>query len=125
MSFVFYLSAGFCSGLLGGMGMGGGTILIPALTIIFGVEQHAAQAANLIAFLPMALLTLNVHKKNGLLKTEGLSPVVISALLTSVAAGFTAAFLPSVVLKRLFGGFLIALSVKLLLHTVSSSKRAS
>ena len=122
MSFILYLAAGFFSGLLGGMGMGGGTVLIPALTIIFGVEQHVAQATNLIAFLPMALFTLGVHKKNGLLKTEGLSFIVIPALITSVAAGFAAALLPSVVLKKLFGAFLVALSVKLLMQTVSSLK---
>ena len=104
------------------MGMGGGTVLIPALTIIFGVEQHVAQATNLIAFLPMALLTLSIHKKNGLVKTEGLSFIVIPAFLTSIAAGFAAAMLPSVILKKLFGAFLVALSVKLLLQTVSSLK---
>ncbi len=102
--------------------MGGGTILIPALTIIFGVDQHVAQATNLIAFLPMALFTLGVHKKNGLLKTDGLSFIVVPAVVTSVAAGFAAALLPSEILKKLFGAFLVALSVKLLLQTVSSSK---
>lgn len=122
MSFILFLIAGFFSGLLGGMGMGGGTILIPALTILLGVEQHVAQATNLIAFLPMALFTLNVHRKNGLLKTEGLKSIVIPALLTSVAAGFLASLLPSFVLKKLFGAFLIGLSVKLLLQTVSSLK---
>lgn len=122
MSFILFMVAGFFSGLLGGMGMGGGTILIPALTIFLGVEQHVAQATNLIAFLPMALFTLNVHRKNGLLKTEGLKSIVIPALITSVAAGFLASLLPAFVLKKLFGAFLIGLSVKLLLQTVSSLK---
>lgn len=116
MSFILFLVAGFFSGVLGGMGMGGGTVLIPALTVIFGVEQHIAQATNLIAFLPMAAFTLKVHKDNGLLKTEGLGWIVVPALLTSVAAGFVAAFLPSVVLKKLFGAFLVGLSVKLLIE---------
>ena len=102
------------------MGMGGGTILIPALTILFGVEQHVAQATNLIAFLPMALFTLNTHKKNGLLKTEGLTCIIIPALLTSVAAGFLSAVLPSDVLKKLFGAFLVVLSIKMLLSAVHS-----
>ena len=122
MSFILFSLAGFFSGLIGGMGMGGGTILIPVLTVIFGVEQHVAQATNLIAFLPMALLTLNVHRKNGLLKTEGLSFIVIPAVLTSVATGFAAALLPSFVLRKLFGAFLVLLSVKMLMQTVSSSK---
>ena len=61
--------------------------------------------------------TLKVHKQNGLLKTDGLWWLVIPALLTAVATGFAAAFLPSVVLKKLFGAFLVGLSVKLLLET--------
>ena len=104
------------------MGMGGGTVLIPALTVIFGVEQHVAQATNLIAFLPMALFTLGIHKKNGLLKTEGLSIIVIPALLTSVAAGFLAALLPSEALKKLFGAFLVVLAVRLLMQTAGRKK---
>ena len=114
MSFIIFLIAGFFSGIIGGMGMGGGTVLIPALTIFFGVEQHVAQATNLIAFLPMAAFSLNVHKKNGLLKTEGLVWIVVPALLTAILAGLAASLLPSVVLKKLFGAFLVALSVKLL-----------
>ncbi len=102
--------------------MGGGTILIPALTIIFGIEQHVAQATNLIAFLPMALFTLNMHRKNGLLRTEGLSLIVIPALLTSIAAGFAASLLPSFVLRKFFGAFLVMLSVRLFMQTVNSSR---
>ncbi len=116
MSFVIFLLAGFFSGVLGGMGMGGGTVLIPALTVFFGVEQHVAQATNLIAFLPMAAFSLKVHKENGLLKTNGLWWIVLPALLTSIAAGFAAALLPSEVLRKLFGVFLVALAVKLALE---------
>ncbi len=105
--------------MLGGMGMGGGTVLIPTFTILLGVEQHVAQATNLIAFLPMALFTLKLHKQNGLLKTDGLWWVVIPALITSVAAGFAAALLPSVVLKKLFGAFLVGLAVKFLIEQLS------
>lgn len=120
MSFILFLLAGFFSGVLGGMGMGGGTILIPALTVLLGVEQHVAQATNLIAFLPMALFTLKIHKQNGLLKTQGLLTIVLPALVATVAAGFLAALLPSVVLKKLFGAFLVALAIKLLTESVLS-----
>ena len=95
MSFILYLLAGFFSGMLGGMGMGGGTILIPALTILFGVEQHIAQATNLIAFLPMAAFSLRVHKDKGNLKTQGVWWIVVPA-----------------VLRKLFGAFLVFLALK-------------
>ena len=112
MSFILYLLVGFLSGMLGGMGMGGGTILIPALTIILGVEQHVAQATHLIAFLPMALFSLKSHKDSGLLKTDGIWSVIIPAVITSAAGGFIAVFLPAQVLKKLFGAFLVFLAVK-------------
>lgn len=115
LSFLVFLAAGFISGLLGGMGMGGGTVLIPVLTLFAGVEQHAAQAANLISFLPMAALSLSVHKKNGLVSFKGVIPLVLSALITSVAGGFAAVALPGAYLKKLFGVFLIFLGVRGLL----------
>ena len=113
MSFILYALLGFLSGLLGGMGMGGGTILIPALTVFMGVEQHVAQATNLIAFLPMAAFSLKVHKERGLLKTDAeVWSVVVPAVITSVAGGLLAAFLPGPVLKKLFGAFLVLLALK-------------
>ena len=41
---------GLVSGIVSGTGMGGGTILIFLLTNICGLEQHIAQATNLIFF---------------------------------------------------------------------------
>lgn len=98
--------------MLGGMGMGGGTILIPALTILFGVEQHVAQAANLIAFLPMAAFSLKIHKDRGNLSTEGVWSIILPALVTAVAGSLAAAFLPADILRKLFGAFLVFLAVR-------------
>lgn len=123
MAFLLYVAVGFFAGFLGGMGMGGGTILIPALTIILGVEQHVAQATNLIAFLPMAAFTLNVHKKQGLLKTEGVSGIIVPAVVTSVLGGLVAAVLPAYVLKKLFGAFLLALAFKQLAYIPSTLRK--
>lgn len=112
MAFIIYLAAGVLAGLLGGMGMGGGTVLIPVLTIFLGVSQHVAQATNVIAFLPMAAFALAEHKKKGYLKTEGLLWVIIPALASAVAFSIAAAFIDASLLRRLFGAFLIALAVK-------------
>ena len=42
---------GVVSGIIGGLGMGGGTILILLLSLFFGVEQHVAQSTNIIFFI--------------------------------------------------------------------------
>ncbi|MFA7411676.1 MAG: TSUP family transporter, partial [Tissierellaceae bacterium] len=54
---------GFFSGMIGGMGIGGGAILIPALVILHGIEQQEAQGVNLVVFLPVALTALVIHHK--------------------------------------------------------------
>ena len=92
--------------------MGGGTILIPVLTIFTGVEQHVAQATNLIAFLPMAAISLSVHKKSGFIEGGNVLWLIVPAILTSVLGGLFATFLPGEVLRKLFGVFLIILGIK-------------
>ena len=58
MEIMSLIIAGLAGGLIGGTGMGGGTLLIPVLTLLCGFSQHAAQATNLISFIPMAAASL-------------------------------------------------------------------
>ena len=50
MQIFLLILAGIVGGIIGGMGMGGGTLLIPILTIFLDVEQKNAQAINLVAY---------------------------------------------------------------------------
>lgn len=111
MSFYLYLLLGFLGGIPAGMGMGGGTVTIPLLVLVGGVEQKIAQCANLFSFLPMSVGALKTHAQNGLLKTDGLLWVILPALALSVLGSSLAAALPSALLRRGFGLFLIGLSV--------------
>jgi uncharacterized membrane protein YfcA len=110
MEFYLYLFLGFLGGIPAGMGMGGGTVTIPLLTIVGGVAQKVAQAANLFAFAPMSLPTLKMHEKQGLIKTQGLFWVIIPALLTSAVGAIVASYLPGETLRKGFGLFLLGLS---------------
>lgn len=108
---VFLVLAGIAAGALGGMGMGGGTILIPVLTIFFGAEQKQAQAINLVAFIPMAIASLIVHVKNKRVETKGILWIIIPATVLSLAGSLVAQAINGEILKRIFGGFLLLLSV--------------
>ena len=55
---------GIVSGIVSGTGMGGGTILIFLLTFMCGIEQHIAQATNLIFFIPTSIVAIIVNIKN-------------------------------------------------------------
>ena len=61
---------GAAAGVISGMGMGGGTLLIPALTLLMGIPQRQAQGVNMLSFLPAAAVALYIHKKEGRLELK-------------------------------------------------------
>lgn len=108
-------------GLIGGMGMGGGTLLIPLLTLCAGVEQHLAQAINLIAFVPMSVIALCIHKKNGYVCFKSAAPIAAVALVGAVCGSFAAKYAQGYVLRACFGAFLIALGVVQMYKVISAA----
>ncbi len=98
---------GFIAGILGGMGIGGGTVLIPGLVLISGLSQHQAQGINLLFFIPVAVVSLIIHIKNKLIEYK----LMIFAVLAGVPTAFGGAYLASLtdenILRKIFGGFLI------------------
>ena len=111
MEFIWYVFAGLLSGILGGMGMGGGTVLSPLLNIFYGVSQHAAQAANLISFIPMAIVALIIHLKNKLVEFKKVLFIICPGVIACVFGCYLARLISGDLLGRLFGGFLILLSI--------------
>ena len=114
--FILYFVVGIVGGILGGMGMGGGTLLIPMLTIFFSVQQHTAQAINLVAFIPMAVIALIIHLKNKLIDFSKVFLIIFSGVVTCVLGCFIAKILTANFLKRIFGLFLVLLSIYQLLN---------
>ncbi len=111
-------------GLIGGMGMGGGTLLIPLLTLCAGVEQHLAQAINLIAFVPMSIIALFIHKQNGYVAVKTALPISIIALIGAAAGSVATVYASGRVLKVCFGVFLIVLGItSAVKNTVAAVKK--
>ena len=111
MDFLRFCLSGVLGGVLGGMGMGGGTILIPLITIFLGVNQHMAQGINLLSFVPMAVVALILHIKNGYVKFDKVVYIILAGVVTAILGFFVANLIRGEILKRLFGGFLIFLSI--------------
>lgn len=106
-----FIIFGALGGVLGGMGMGGGTLLIPLLTIFTDIKQKEAQGINLIVFIPMAVVALIIHFKNKLVLVKRSIFLIITGVIFSLLGSFIALKLKSENLKIYFGIFLIVLSV--------------
>jgi uncharacterized membrane protein YfcA len=111
MTIFLFILFGFLGGILGGMGMGGGTILIPLLTIFLAVNQKAAQSINLLAFIPMAIIALLIHFKNKMVVKKWILWIIIPGVIFSVGFAFIASLLDNFILHTLFGIFLILIAV--------------
>lgn len=103
--------AGALGGIVGGMGMGGGTLTIPILTIFLAYEQLQAQGINLIAFLPMSVVALIIHFKNKLVDFKSTWGLALIGSLFSLIGALVANQLSNIVLKKLFAVFLIGLGI--------------
>lgn len=99
------------SGVISGMGVGGGTILIPALIIIFNTDQHIAQSVNLLSFIPIATVALITHVKNKNVETKLSLKLITLGVIGAIAGSIIAAKLPSSLLKKLFAAFLFFMGI--------------
>ena len=111
MEVMLLIVFGLVGGVLGGMGMGGGTLLIPLLTIGLNLTQQASQAINLLAFLPMSIVALIIHFKNKLVHAKIALPIAISGVLSSILGAFLANNLNSTSLRIWFGVFLVIVGI--------------
>lgn len=102
---------GLISGVVSGMGIGGGTILIPALVIFANPDQHIAQSVNLIFFIPTAVVALAVHIRNKRIDFRTAIPIIIFGLLGAYIGSRLAVRLPGAILKKYFGVFLLILGI--------------
>ena len=103
--------AGVLGGIIGGMGMGGGTLTIPLLTIFLGYNQLQAQGVNLVAFLPMAVIAIIIHFKNKLVDFKSTWLLAVIGSIFSLGGAFVAVRLKNDVLTKLFAIFLIGLAI--------------
>ena len=97
---------GIISGVISGVGMGGGTILIFLLSFLCGLDQHIAQATNLIFFIPTSITAIVVNIKQ---KKADIPLAIIVSISGVIAAFFGAKISVGTdvsTLKRLFGIFL-------------------
>ena len=111
MNWLLYILAGAASGVLSGMGIGGGVLLIPALVLLGGIAQHSAQWINLLYFLPTAIGALWIHRKEGQLEKKVLPMLIVGGVLGAAAGGWIANLLEGDILRKIFGVFVAIMGI--------------
>lgn len=102
---------GIISGAITGTGMGGGTILILVLSVFMGINQHTAQGANLIFFIPTSIIAIIVSIKDKLIKWQIAIPIAVAGTISAIIGAKISANLEKNVLKKYFGIFLACIAL--------------
>ena len=102
---------GIISGTISGTGMGGGTILILILSVFMGIEQHIAQATNLVFFVPTAIAAIITTMKEKLINWKIGITVAICGIIGAVFGAKISVNMNVNNLRKYFGIFLIIITI--------------
>lgn len=109
---VISVIVGIVLGFLSGLGIGGGSLLILWLTLVQNFSPTAARSVNLLFFIPSALIAGYFRWRQGAIPFRQILPAMVSGCLSAVAFSFLGANIHTKMLKKLFGGLLIATGLR-------------
>jgi uncharacterized membrane protein YfcA len=108
------LVLGLGAGLIAGMfGKGGGIIIVPALSIIFGFSIIQSNATSLAALmLPVGIFGVMSYYKKGLVDIKIAMIFALGIFLASSLGAKIAMWFPPYILKLVYGAFLLWVAAK-------------
>jgi len=127
-----FLLTGVVSGLLAGLfGVGGGVIMVPALTLLFGHlglggdwVPHLAVGSSLTAIVGTGAASALAHQRHGGVRWELVAGLAPGIVLGAWAGAALAGVLPGPWLTRLFAVFLAYVGGRMLIPPRSATVRA-
>jgi uncharacterized membrane protein YfcA len=106
---VLLYITGFLAGILSGMGVGGGSLLVPVLLAAGQANQTTAQGVCLASFLPVAFSAVITHFRQKQIDVSFLPKLLPWAVTGAVLGALGAGWLPLPWLRGFFGAFLCLL----------------
>ncbi|MDP2653622.1 MAG: sulfite exporter TauE/SafE family protein [Candidatus Omnitrophota bacterium] len=116
MVFFSYLLIGLLGGVFSGaFGIGGGTIMVPALVLLMGMGQHQAQGTTLaVLMVPVSILAVLQYYHAGHVKVAAAMTMALGFVFGALAGAYVIQNVSDANLKRAFGLFLVAVGAKMI-----------
>jgi uncharacterized protein len=113
---LIYIAIGLTAGALSGLiGIGGGIIIVPALVLLLGLSQQMAQGTTLAVLIPpIGILAAWTYFKNGHVDIKIAAFICLGFIFGALFGAQLANKFSNVVLTRIFGVTLMAISVKMI-----------
>ena len=105
---------GFGAGFLSGtIGIGGGALFVPTMTVGYGVSQAVAQGTSLVAIVPTAVVSTITHLREGNVLLPAALWMGAGGLGGGVVGALIAVEIPGPILARVWGAFLLFTAYRL------------
>ena len=105
---LILLAASYCAGLLGSLpGFGGGVVVIPVLTLCFGVDFHYAVGAALVASIATSSGSGSAYVKEGVTNIRLGMFLEIATTIGAVCGAAVAIYLNSNTIAIIYGSVLV------------------
>lgn len=109
---LILLAASYCAGLLGSLtGLGGGVVVIPVLTLCFGVDFHYAVGAALVASIATSSGSGSAYVKEGVTNIRLGMFLEIATTIGAVCGAAVAIYLNSNTIAIIYGGVLVLTAI--------------
>jgi uncharacterized membrane protein YfcA len=109
--------AGVAAGLLG---VGGGALFVPALSVFLGLSQLDAEATSLLAIVPVALVGALRQRENGNVDVRTAGALGVLGGAGAVAGAALANAVPQRALEICFALFILFVALRLVRRALSA-----
>ncbi len=105
---------GLAVGLVNGIfGSGGGTVLVPCLVFLMGIEDHKAHATAISIILPLSIISSFVYFRYNVVDFSTTFKVVIGSVLGALTGSCLLNRFSVNALRKIFGIFMIIAAIRM------------
>jgi uncharacterized membrane protein YfcA len=115
------LAAGFLSGTIG---IGGGVLFVPTMTVAFRLSQAVAQGTSLVAIIPTAIVGGFTHLREGNVQVRPALWMGGGGLVGAIIGAVVAVAVPGPILARVWGAFLVFFAYRLAVQAIRRPAQA-
>ena len=121
---VIAIVGGFGAGFLSGtIGIGGGLLFVPTMTVGLRLSQAVAQGTSLLAIVPTAIVGGVTHLRRGNVLIPQAAWMGGGGVVGAVIGALVAVEVPGPILARIWGGFLVFSAYRLLVQGLRQSRQ--
>lgn len=109
------ISIGIIAGIINGLfGSGGGTLVVPALVFILGIEDYKAHATAISIILPLSIISSFIYFKKDIIQYKIALIVTLGGIFGSFIGAKILNKVPTSILRKVFGSTIIITALRMI-----------